>query len=68
MEQPKRDDRNAFAELADETPKSLIQEVWYLLTSDRRWWLAPIIIALVIIGGLIMLTTTGAAPFIYTLF
>lgn len=68
MAQRKPDDEKAFADLADQEPQSLIQEMWYLLTSDRRWWLAPIIVAFVILGGLIVLTSTGAAPFIYTLF
>ena len=62
------EDRNEFEQLAGEKSPSFVKEVWYLVSSDKRWWLAPIVIAIVILGALVMLTGTGVAPFIYTLF
>ena len=61
-------DGNDFEHLADEAPPGFVREVWYLLSSDKRWWLAPVVIAIVILGALVLLTGTGVAPFIYTLF
>jgi hypothetical protein len=57
-----------FKDLADEAPQSFVKEVWYLVSSDRRWLLAPIVIAILILGVLVLLSGTGVGPFIYTLF
>jgi hypothetical protein len=62
------DDRDQFADLANESSQSFAQEVWYLLVSHRRWILAPIILAIALLGLLVMLSGTGVGPFIYTLF
>jgi hypothetical protein len=62
------EDNNSFEDLAREAPQSFVKEVWYLLSTDRRWWLAPIVIAIVVLGVLVMLSGTGVGPFIYTLF
>jgi hypothetical protein len=62
------EDKNSFEDLAREAPQSFVKEVWYLLSTDRRWWLAPIVIAIVVLGVLVMLSGTGVGPFIYTLF
>jgi hypothetical protein len=62
------EDRDKFADLAEERSETFAQEVWYLLVTHRRWILAPIILAIAILGVLVMLSGSGVGPFIYTLF
>ena len=47
----------------------VMNELWSLMTDNKKYWLAPIIIVLVAIGVLLVVAGSSAlAPFIYTLF
>jgi len=48
--------------------KSIIEELWMLVRTKKKYWMMPIIITLLLLGVLVVLSGTAAAPFIYTLF
>lgn len=65
---PQNSRKTDFENAAEETPPSLVGELWAFMIENRNWWMIPILMALAMIGVLITLSATGAAPFIYTLF
>jgi hypothetical protein len=62
------DQRNTFAEQAQQQRSGLVAELVDFLKHNKKWWLTPIVLVLLIVGALIMLSGTAFAPFIYTLF
>lgn len=48
----------------------ILADVWYYVTTYRRWWLIPMIVVLVLFGILVVVAEVApiASPFIYTLF
>ena len=51
-----------------ESERGLIGELYYFLSTTKKWWLLPIVVAMFGLGLLVFLSGTAAAPFIYTLF
>jgi hypothetical protein len=48
--------------------RSLLGELWALVSTKKKYWMLPIIFTLLLFGVLVFLSGTAAAPFIYTLF
>ena len=61
------DQKDDFANQADQAEMGLMAEFWDFLIHNKKWWLTPIILVLLAMGALIILSGTAAAPFIYTL-
>ena len=53
---------------AEEKPRTLVGELFFLLGQTKKWWLLPIVLIVLVFGLLMFLSGTAAAPFIYTLF
>ena len=62
------DEKNDFAEQANEQRTGIVGEFVDFLKDNKKWWLAPIVISMLGLGLLVLLGGTAAAPFIYTLF
>jgi len=66
---PRGDDAGAeFRRQAEGRQSGVVDEMLYMLSTNKMWWLAPILVVLMILGAVIVLGGTAAAPFIYTLF
>lgn len=64
-----KDDAGAeFRRHAEQRQPSIVEELLYMLRTNKMWWLTPILVVLLILGAIIVLGGTAAAPFIYTLF
>ena len=60
--------QETFQEAARRPQRSLLAELGYFITHNKKWWITPIVLMLVLISLLVVLGGSGAAPFIYSLF
>lgn len=67
-EQDEPDTASEFAQLNDQRPPSLPEELFFFMKENKAWWMVPILVVFALFGLLMVLGSSGAAPFIYTLF
>lgn len=59
-------ERDSFAQAADEAEPGLIREFIDFLVHNKKWWMLPIVLVLLLMALIIIGAQTGAAPFLYT--
>ena len=57
-----------FQQLVSHSRRSLLRELFDLLSENKKWWLAPIVLVILLLAVTAYLSTSAAAPFIYSLF
>jgi hypothetical protein len=57
-----------FEQAAQQRRPSLLADLVYFLSQNKKWWLLPFLLVLGLLALLTLASTTSFAPFIYTLF
>jgi hypothetical protein len=65
---PSEEVRSDFRRQAEQRQSGIIDELLYMLRTNKMWWLLPIVALLMVLAAVIVLGGSAAAPFIYTLF